>query len=135
ARVVCVDYDRGNHHSSGKLLCLARVIPCRGSWLDFELDPKDLLFFRIDRRRKMPVTILLKAIGMTPEDILAYFSEFDDIELHDSGGQLAFVPERWKGEVATFDITSKDGEVLVEKDKRVNQRHLRAITKAGITHV
>jgi len=132
---VFFEHDRGKSHSSGKLLFSARVIPYRGSWLDFEFDPKDLLFFRIDRRRKMPVTILLKAIGLTPEDILAYFSEFDDIELHESGGKLEFVPERWKGEVATFDITSKEGEVLVEKDKRVNQRHLRAITQAGITHV
>src|SRR5690625_4426061 len=132
---VFFEHDRGKSHSSGKLLFSARVIPYRGSWLDFEFDPKDLLFFRIDRRRKMPVTILLKAIGLTPEDILAYFSEFDDIELHESGGKLEFVPERWKGEVATFDITSKEGEVLVEKDKRVNHRHLRAITQAGITHL
>src|ERR1700712_1818188 len=71
---VFFEHDRGKTHSSGKLLFSARVIPYRGSWLDFEFDPKDILFFRVDRRRKMPVTILLKAIGMTPEQILANFS-------------------------------------------------------------
>src|SRR5690625_1985150 len=132
---VFFEHDRGKTHSSGKLLFSARVIPYRGSWLDFEFDPKDLLFFRIDRRRKMPVTILLKAIGMTPETILATFSEFDNIELHESGGSLEFVPERGKGEVAYFDIADRDGNVIVEKDKRINQRHLRDIAAAGITHV
>ncbi len=132
---VFFEHDRGKTHSSGKLLFSARVIPYRGSWLDFEFDPKDLLFFRIDRRRKMPVTILLKAIGMTPETILAHFSEFDNIELHPEGGLLEFVPERWKGEVAAFDITDRSGKVIVEKDKRINQRHIRDLTAAKVDQV
>src|SRR5690554_6062911 len=132
---VFFEHDRGKTHSSGKLLFSARVIPYRGSWLDFEFDPKDLLFFRIDRRRKMPVTILLKAIGMTTEAILAYFSEFDNVELQDDGGMLEFVPERWKGEVARFDITDKSGKVVVAKDKRITVRHTREMEQSGTTHI
>src|SRR5690606_29423970 len=132
---VFFEHDRGKTHSSGKLLFSARVIPYRGSWLDFEFDPKDVLFFRVDRRRKMPVTILLKAIGMTPEAILAHFFEFDNIEMQAEGAMLEFVPERWKGEVARFDITDRDGKVLVEKDKRVNAKHLRDIAAANIERV
>ncbi len=132
---VFFEHDRGKTHSSGKLLFSARVIPYRGSWLDFEFDPKDILFFRIDRRRKMAVTILLKAIGMTPEAILAYFSSFDHIALHQEGGMLEFVPERWKGEVARFDITDKKGNVIVEKDKRINAKHLRDLTAAKVDHI
>lgn len=132
---VFFEHDRGKTHSSGKLLFSARIIPYRGSWLDFEFDPKDILFFRVDRRRKMPVTILLKAIGMTPEDILAHFSEFDHIDLLDEGGQLEFVPERWKGEVAHFDITDRDGKVIVEKDKRVNARNLRDLAQANVKYI
>ena len=74
---VFFEHDRGKTHSSGKLLFSARIIPYRGSWLDFEYDPKDYLYFRVDRRRKMPVTILLKALGYTPEQILAEFFMFD----------------------------------------------------------
>lgn len=132
---VFFEHDRGKTHSSGKLLFSARVIPYRGSWLDFEFDPKDILFFRIDRRRKMPVTILLKAIGLTPEQILAHFFEFDHIELHKEGGKLQFVPEHWKGEVARFDITDRDGRVLVEKDKRINAKHLRDLRAANIEYI
>jgi len=132
---VFFEHDRGKTHSSGKLLFSARVIPYRGSWLDFEFDPKDVLFFRVDRRRKMPVTILLKAIGMTPENILSGFFEFDRFALKAEGGLMDFVPERWKGEVARFDVTDRDGNVLVEKDKRVNAKHLRDMANAGIEHV
>ncbi len=132
---VFFEHDRGKTHSSGKLLFSARIIPYRGSWLDFEFDPKDILFFRIDRRRKMPVSILLKAIGMSVEAILAYFSEFDNIELFEDGGKLEFVAERWKGEVAGFDITDRAGKVIVEKDKRINQRHLRELAGAGIDSI
>src|SRR5690606_24979229 len=85
---VFFEHDRGKTHRSGKLLFSARVIPCRGSWLDFEFDPKDILLFRVDRRRKMPVSILLKAIGMMPEAILAYFSDFDNFEVLNEGGML-----------------------------------------------
>ncbi|WP_028357415.1 DNA-directed RNA polymerase subunit beta [Brackiella oedipodis] len=132
---VFFEHDRGKSHSSGKLLFSARVIPYRGSWLDFEFDSKDLLFFRIDRRRKMPVTILLKAIGLNNEQILAKFFEFDQFQLKDEGALLNVKPERWKGEVASFDITDKDGNVLVEKDKRINSRHIRAIKNANLTQL
>ena len=127
---VFFEHDRGKTHSSGKLLFSARVIPYRGSWLDFEFDPKDILFFRVDRRRKMPVTILLKAIGMTPESILAHFFAFDSFELASEGGLMEFVPERWKGEVARFDINDKSGNVIVAKDKRINAKHIRDLVAA-----
>ncbi len=132
---VFFEHDRGKTHSSGKLLFSARVIPYRGSWLDFEFDPKDVLFFRVDRRRKMPVTILLKAIGMTPEAILAHFFEFDQFELKNEGGLMEFMPDRWKGEVARFDIADRNGKSLVEKDKRVTVRHLRDIAAAKIERI
>src|SRR5690606_13381608 len=122
---VFFEHDRGKTHSSGKLLFSARVIPYRGSWLDFEFDPKDVLFFRVDRRRKMPVTILLKAIGLTNEDILSTYFNFDTFTLESEGARIGFIPERWKGEVARFDITSRDGKLIVEKDKRINVRNLR----------
>ncbi len=132
---VFFEHDRGKTHSSGKLLFSARVIPYRGSWLDFEFDPKDILFFRVDRRRKMPVTILLKAIGMSPEAILAHFFEFDQFELKSEGAMMEFIADRWKGEVARFDIADKNGKVLVEKDKRVNAKHLRDIAAAAIKRI
>ena len=132
---VFFEHDRGKTHSSGKLLFSARVIPYRGSWLDFEFDPKDILFFRVDRRRKMPVTILLKAIGMTPEAILAHFFDFDNFEIKSEGGLLEFVPDRWKGEVAGFDIADRAGNVIVEKDKRINLKNLRDLSAAKVERV
>ncbi len=132
---VFFEHDRGKTHSSGKLLFSARIIPYRGSWLDFEFDPKDILFFRVDRRRKMPVTILLKAIGMSPEQILANFFVFDNFSLRAEGGEMEFVPERLRGEVARFDINDKAGKVIVAKDKRINAKHVRDIDAAGIKHI
>jgi len=132
---VFFEHDRGKTHSSGKLLFSARIIPYRGSWLDFEFDPKDILFFRVDRRRKMPVTILLKAIGMTSEQILANFFVFDNFALHADGAQMEFVAERLRGEVARFDISDKAGKVIVAKDKRINARHVRDIEAAGIKQI
>ncbi|VVE34498.1 DNA-directed RNA polymerase subunit beta [Pandoraea morbifera] len=128
---VFFEHDKGKTHSSGKLLFSARIIPYRGSWLDFEFDPKDILYFRVDRRRKMPVTILLKAIGLTPEQILANFFVFDNFKLMPEGAQMEFVPERLRGEVARFDITDRDGKVIVQKDKRVNAKHIRDLENAN----
>lgn len=128
---VFFEHDKGKTHSSGKLLWSARIIPYRGSWLDFEFDPKDVLYFRVDRRRKMPVTILLKAIGLTPEQILANFFVFDNFTLMPEGAQMEFVPERLRGEVARFDITDRDGKVIVQKDKRINAKHIRDLEAAG----
>jgi DNA-directed RNA polymerase subunit beta len=132
---VFFEHDRGKTHSSGKLLFSARIIPYRGSWLDFEFDPKDVLYFRVDRRRKMPVTILLKAIGMTPEQILANFFVFDNFTLRSEGAELEFVAERLRGSVAGFDIADKSGKVIVTKDKRINAKHVRDIEAAGIKHI
>jgi DNA-directed RNA polymerase subunit beta len=132
---VFFEHDKGKTHSSGKLLFSARIIPYRGSWLDFEFDPKDILYFRVDRRRKMPVTILLKAIGMTPETILASFFVNDHFRLQDSGAQMEYVGERLRGEVARFDITDKNGAVVVPKDKRITARHTRELEQSGTTHI
>ena len=127
---VFFEHDKGKTHSSGKLLFSARIIPYRGSWLDFEFDPKDILYFRVDRRRKMPVTILLKAIGLNNEQILANFFNFDHFTLSQAGASMEFVPERLRGEVARFDILDKNGVVVVQKDKRINAKHIRELEAA-----
>ncbi|MFX1763683.1 DNA-directed RNA polymerase subunit beta [Paraburkholderia sp. A1RI-2L] len=132
---VFFEHDKGKTHSSGKLLFSARIIPYRGSWLDFEFDPKDVLYFRVDRRRKMPVTILLKAIGLTPEQILANFFVFDNFSLMPEGAQMEFVPERLRGEVARFDISDREGKVIVQKDKRINAKHIRDLENAKTTFI
>ena len=129
---VFFEHDRGKTHSSGKLLFSARIIPYRGSWLDFEFDPKDYLYFRVDRRRKMPVTILLKAIGMTPEQILETFFDFDSFNLASKSGiQMKLVPERLRGEIAKFDIVDASGKVVVAKDKRITAKHIRELAESG----
>jgi DNA-directed RNA polymerase subunit beta len=132
---VFFEHDRGKTHSSGKLLFSARVIPYRGSWLDFEFDPKDFLFFRVDRRRKMPVTTLLKAIGLTNEEILKQFFVFDAFHISSKGAELEFVPERLRGEMARFDIHGKDGKVVVAKDKRITARHVRELVDSGVKRI
>ncbi|TDR80308.1 DNA-directed RNA polymerase subunit beta [Paludibacterium purpuratum] len=132
---VFFEHDRGKTHSSGKLLFSARVIPYRGSWLDFEFDPKDLLYFRIDRRRKMPVTILLKALGYTEEQILAEFYSFDTFYLTKSGVFMKVVADRLKGEVAKFDLVGADGKLIVAKDKRITAKHIRDIQTAELDRV
>jgi len=132
---VFFEHDRGKTHSSGKLLFSARIIPYRGSWLDFEFDPKDYLYFRVDRRRKMPVTILLKALGYTPEQILEMFYDFETFHISKKGVQFELVPERLRGEVAKFDIIDKDGTVIVAKNKRITVKHVRDMEKVGISKI
>ncbi len=132
---VFFEHDKGKTHSSGKLLFSARIIPYRGSWLDFEFDPKDLLFFRIDRRRKMPVSILLKALGYTPEQILAEFFDTDTFYLTEDGVFWHLQSDRLRGEVAKFDIVADDGKVLAQKDKRITAKTIRDINNAGMTRV
>jgi DNA-directed RNA polymerase subunit beta len=132
---VFFEHDRGKTHSSGKLLFSARIIPYRGSWLDFEFDPKDFLYFRVDRRRKMPATILLKAIGMTQEQILATFYEFDTFLLSKKGVSFEIVPERLRGEVAKFDILDRAGKVIVPKDKRITAKHIRDLAEASVKKI
>ena len=129
---VFFDHDKGKTHSSGKLLYNARIIPYRGSWLDFEFDPKDLLFVRIDRRRKLPASILLRALGYNAEDILATFFENDSYRLTDEGAMLKLIPSRLRGETAAFDIKDNDGSIIVEATRRITARHIRQLEKANV---
>ena len=126
---VFFDHDKGKTHSSGKLLFSARVIPYRGSWLDFEFDPKDGIFTRIDRRRKLPVTILLRAMGMNNEEILDTFFDTSNISLLKEGAKLELIPDRLRGESALFDIKDKKGKIIVENGKRITARHVKLIEK------
>ncbi|HET8881273.1 MAG TPA: DNA-directed RNA polymerase subunit beta [Solimonas sp.] len=128
---VFFDHDKGKTHSSGKLLYSARIIPYRGSWLDFEFDPKDNLFARIDRRRKLPVTILLRALGYNNEQMLAMFHEQNVFKLEKDGATIDLIPERLKGEKAQFDIVA-DGKTLVEEGKLITARHIKLIAEAGL---
>ncbi|APP83741.1 DNA-directed RNA polymerase subunit beta [Xanthomonas hortorum pv. gardneri] len=129
---VFFDHDRGKTHSSGKLLYSARIIPYRGSWLDFEFDPKDALFTRIDRRRKLPVSILLRALGYNNEEMLAEFFEINTFHINpDEGVQLELVPERLRGETLNFDLADGD-KVIVEAGKRITARHVKQLEAAGV---
>ncbi|MEJ2465787.1 MAG: DNA-directed RNA polymerase subunit beta [Candidatus Thiodiazotropha sp.] len=128
---VFFDHDRGKTHSSGKLLFSARVIPYRGSWLDFEFDPKDNVFVRIDRRRKLPATILLRALGYDTEQILEMFFETDTFSLTKKTLKVDLVPERLRGETVTFDIKA-GSQVIVEAGRRITARHIRELEKAGV---
>ena len=129
---VFFESDKGKTHSSGKLLYSARVIPYRGSWLDFEFDPKDIVYCRIDRRRKILATILLQALGYTSQDILDIFFETDRFRLDKDGIYLNLIAERLRGETVTFDIADQNGNVIIESEKRINVRHIRDLEKAGV---
>ncbi|MGU5577354.1 DNA-directed RNA polymerase subunit beta [Aeromonas caviae] len=131
---VFFDHDKGKTHSSGKVLYNARVIPYRGSWLDFEFDAKDNLFVRIDRRRKLPASIILRALDFSSEEILATFFETIGFEVKDGKLMMDLVPERLRGETATFDIIA-NGAVVVETGRRVTARHIRQLEKDGITQI
>src|SRR6476620_1104442 len=129
---VFFDHDRGKTHSSGKLLYSARIIPYRGSWLDFEFDPKDALFTRIDRRRKLPVSVLLRALGYSNEEMLNEFFEINTFHIDPKEGvQLVLVPERLRGETLNFDLADGDN-VIVEAGKRITSRHVRQLEQAGV---
>ena len=129
---VFFDHDKGKSHSSGKLLYSARVIPYRGSWLDFEFDPKDNVFVRIDRRRKLPASVLMRALGMSTEEILAEFFETSKFHIEKTGFSVELVPSRLRGETATFDIKDGEGNVIVEEGRRITQKHIRQLEKAGL---
>jgi DNA-directed RNA polymerase subunit beta len=130
---VFFDHDKGKTHSSGKLLYNARIIPYRGSWLDFEFDPKDLVFVRIDRRRKLPASILLRAIGYSAEEMLEMFFENDRFHaLGDAKYQFNLVPSRLRGDIAAFDISDSKGNVIVEEGRRITARHIRQLEKASV---
>jgi DNA-directed RNA polymerase subunit beta len=130
---VIFDHDKGKTHSSGKLLYTARVIPYRGSWLDFEFDPKDLLYVRIDRRRKLPATILLRALGYNSEEILEKFFDTSIFHYKKEVFTLELDPERLRGEIAVFDIVDKKGGVIVEKGRRITARHIRELGTGKVT--
>ena len=129
---VFFDHDRGKTHSSGKLLYSARVIPYRGSWLDFEFDPKDCVFVRIDRRRKLPATIILRALEYSGEEILDMFFDKNVFHLKDGNFSIDLIPERLRGDVASFDLIGPDGEVIAEEGRRITARHVRLLESAGV---
>ena len=130
---VFFDHDRGKTHSSGKLLYSARIIPYRGSWLDFEFDAKDCLFARIDRRRKLPATVLLRALDYSAEQVLDLFFQKNTFHINEGEVTLDLVPERLRGDVASFDITDGNGNTIVEANKRITARHVKAMERAGLT--
>ncbi len=131
---VFFDHDKGKTHSSGKLLFNARVIPYRGSWLDFEFDHKDCVFVRIDRRRKIPATILLRALGFDNEQMIKMFFETNRFVVSADKCMFQIVPERMRGEIAAFDIRHND-HVLVEEGRRITAKHIREMVNSGITEV
>ncbi|TAK72421.1 MAG: DNA-directed RNA polymerase subunit beta, partial [Gammaproteobacteria bacterium] len=131
---VFYEHDKGKTHSSGKLLFSARVIPYRGSWLDFEFDPKDCIHARIDRRRKLPVTILLRALGFSVEEVLATFFENNVFDIQGDKFILHLVSERLRGEIASFEV-KKAGKVIIEKGRRITARHIAQLEKAEIKNL
>ena len=131
---VFFDHDKGKTHSSGKLLFNARVIPYRGSWLDFEFDHKDAVFVRIDRRRKIPATILLRALGYDNEEMINIFFDTNKFSLSADKFMFHVIPERLRGEMAVFDI-KHDGSVLIEEGRRITAKHVRQLEKAGVTEI
>ncbi len=129
---VFFDHDKGKTHSSGKLLYSARIIPYRGSWLDFEFDPKDCVYVRIDRRRKLPATVLLRALQYSTEEILDIFYDTSVFHFKDQSIRLELVPQRLRGELAAFDIKDDSGKVIVEQGRRITARHINQMEKADI---
>ena len=132
---VFFEHDKGKTHSSGKLLYSARIIPYRGSWLDFEFDPKDMLFVRIDRRRKLPVTILLRALGYSTQEMISLFFEKSDFHLKGNDLYLDLVPERLRGEILSFSIHDKEGKVLIEVGRRVTAKHVALLLKEHVKKI
>ena len=129
---VFFDHDKGKTHSSGKVLYSARIIPYRGSWLDFEFDPKDNLFCRIDRRRKIPATIILKAMNMGTEEILQHFYEVDTVQMEKTGVSIELIPSRLRGQTLPVDLKIKS-KVVVEANKRITARHVRELEQAKMS--
>ena len=129
---VFYDHDKGKTHSSGKVLYSARIIPYRGSWLDFEFDPKDNLFCRIDRRRKIPATIILKALDMGTEEILQNFYEIDTVHVEKEGINIELIPSRLRGQTLPVDLKIKT-KVIVEANKRITARHVKELEQANVS--
>ena len=131
---VFYDHDKGKTHSSGKVLYSARVIPYRGSWLDFEFDPKDILFSRIDRRRKIPATIMLRALDMSTQEILNEFYDEDIYTLEKDAVKLTLIPERLRGETLSVDIKVRN-KVYVPAGKRITARHIRELSTSKVSEI
>ena len=130
---VFFDHDRGKTHSSGKLLYTARIIPYRGSWLDFEFDAKDIVHVRIDRRRKLPVTTLLFALGLSAEDMMSYFYKFVSFERDKKGWRSRFDPESMRGlKLARDLINAKSGKVVAEAGTKMTARLGRKLVEEGL---
>ncbi len=133
---VFFEHDKGKTHSSGVLLYAARIIPYRGSWLDIEFDPKGCIYVRIDRRRKLPSTVLLRALGYSAEEILQLFFETDTYHLDAAGAiDLELVPSRLRGETAFTDIKLADGTLIVEAGRRITPRHIRQMEEGGLDNL
>ncbi len=132
---VFFDHDKGKTHSSGKVLYSARVIPYRGSWLDFEFDHKDILYVRIDRRRKMPATVLLKALGYSVEELLNYYYKSETIYLN--GGELrkSIEPELLAMQKAVMDVADAKGEVIVKANRKFTKASIKKLLEHGVTTI
>src|SRR3989454_11902327 len=118
---VFFDHDKGKTHASGKLLYSARIIPYRGSWIDFEFDPRDVLYVRIDRRRKFPATVLLRALGMTTEDLLNYYYRKDAILLEGKTFAKKFIPDQLLGQRVSRDVKDpKSGDLIAREGRKFN---------------
>ena len=130
------DHDKGKTHASGKLLYSARIIPLRGSWLDFEFDPKDILNVRIDRRRKFPITILLKALGYSTRELLHMFYETEIIRVEKDKCWIEAKRENWYQKKLTKDVVNpQTGEILAKKGDKYTKRLEKALKSAGIEHI
>ena len=129
-------HDDGKSHASGKRLYSARIIPVRGSWLDFEFDIKNILYVRIDRRRKLPVTVLLKALGYNAEELLRIFYKVDDVLIKKGGYSLAFKEDTFVGQRLSTDLVDpKNGEVIGKKGRKITKALVSRIEKAGIKSI
>src|SRR5512136_1580439 len=133
---VFYDHDKGKTHSSGKVLYSARVIPYRGSWLDFEFDHKDILYVRIDRRRKMPATVLLKALGYSADELLNYFYNSEDIFFEGERIMKAADPELLTNQKAATDIVDpQTGEVILKANRKFTKAAIRKMAEHGIKYI
>ena len=128
---VFFDHDKGKTHSSGKVLYSARIIPYRGSWLDFEFDAKDSLFARIDRRRKLPVTIIMRALGLNNEEMLSMFFETNEIQLSKKDIKMTLIADRLRGETASFDI-KLGRKLIIERGRRITAKHVNEMKKSSV---
>jgi DNA-directed RNA polymerase subunit beta len=132
---VFFDHDKGKTHASGKLLYSARIIPYRGSWIDFEFDPRDILYVRIDRRRKFHATVLLRALGMTTEDLLNYYYRTDTILLDSRKVAKQFKPDQLVGLKATRDIRGDNNELIVKEGRKITKAAIKQMEAAGVKEI